>query len=82
MCSASGCSTFLKTIAGEMNGIHLETDAQINYQGGINSGSYNFRSANRSPFLQASELVICTKSIGGYMRMRIGGRSLTYVLST
>ncbi|PGH03298.1 hypothetical protein GX51_04168 [Blastomyces parvus] len=29
----SGCSTFLKTIAGEMNGIYLGDDAYINYQG-------------------------------------------------
>lgn len=29
----SGCSTFLKTIAGEMNGIHVEDNAYLNYQG-------------------------------------------------
>ncbi|KAL2847588.1 ABC-2 type transporter-domain-containing protein [Aspergillus pseudodeflectus] len=29
----SGCTTFLKTIAGEMNGIHMSDDAYINYQG-------------------------------------------------
>ncbi|EER44595.1 multidrug resistance protein [Histoplasma capsulatum H143] len=29
----SGCSTFLKTIAGEMNGIYLGDDSYINYQG-------------------------------------------------
>ncbi|PHH73755.1 hypothetical protein CDD82_5296 [Ophiocordyceps australis] len=29
----SGCSTFLKTIAGEMNGIHLDKDSYFNYQG-------------------------------------------------
>lgn len=29
----SGCSTFLKTIAGEMNGIHVEDSAYLNYQG-------------------------------------------------
>ncbi|KAI9927870.1 hypothetical protein ASPWEDRAFT_157610 [Aspergillus wentii DTO 134E9] len=29
----SGCSTFLKTIAGEMNGIHLSDDSYLNYQG-------------------------------------------------
>ncbi|PGH03637.1 hypothetical protein AJ80_08658 [Polytolypa hystricis UAMH7299] len=29
----SGCSTFLKTISGEMNGIYLADDAQLNYQG-------------------------------------------------
>ncbi|KAK9722189.1 Multidrug resistance protein [Basidiobolus ranarum] len=29
----SGCSTFLKTIAGEMNGIHLDEKSHINYQG-------------------------------------------------
>lgn len=29
----SGCSTFLKTISGEMNGIFVEDDAYLNYQG-------------------------------------------------
>ncbi|ORX90944.1 putative ABC transporter [Basidiobolus meristosporus CBS 931.73] len=29
----SGCSTFLKTIAGEMNGIHLDEKSHLNYQG-------------------------------------------------
>ncbi|KAL4924926.1 ABC-2 type transporter-domain-containing protein [Aspergillus undulatus] len=29
----SGCSTFLKTIAGEMNGIEMSEDAVLNYQG-------------------------------------------------
>lgn len=29
----SGCSTFLKTIAGEMNGIHVEDNAYLNYHG-------------------------------------------------
>ncbi|RDW90012.1 pleiotropic drug resistance family ABC transporter [Aspergillus mulundensis] len=29
----SGCSTFLKTIAGEMNGIHMDEQSQLNYQG-------------------------------------------------
>ncbi|PGH14867.1 hypothetical protein AJ79_02729 [Helicocarpus griseus UAMH5409] len=29
----SGCSTFLKTIAGEMNGIYLSDGSHINYQG-------------------------------------------------
>ncbi|CAN8098273.1 unnamed protein product [Discula destructiva] len=29
----SGCSTFLKTISGEMNGIHVEDNAYVNYQG-------------------------------------------------
>ncbi|OAX78083.1 hypothetical protein ACJ72_07612 [Emergomyces africanus] len=29
----SGCSTFLKTITGEMNGIYLDDDSYINYQG-------------------------------------------------
>ncbi|KAJ5335102.1 hypothetical protein N7452_007505 [Penicillium brevicompactum] len=29
----SGCSTFLKTIAGEMNGIYVDDDSYINYQG-------------------------------------------------
>ncbi|PLB48341.1 pleiotropic drug resistance protein, ABC superfamily [Aspergillus steynii IBT 23096] len=29
----SGCSTFLKTLAGEMNGIHMDANAEINYQG-------------------------------------------------
>ncbi|OJJ00646.1 hypothetical protein ASPVEDRAFT_27360 [Aspergillus versicolor CBS 583.65] len=29
----SGCSTFLKTIAGEMNGIQASEDAVMNYQG-------------------------------------------------
>ncbi|KAE8152303.1 ABC-2 type transporter-domain-containing protein [Aspergillus avenaceus] len=29
----SGCSTFLKTIAGEMNGIEMSDDSMLNYQG-------------------------------------------------
>jgi ABC-type glutathione transport system ATPase component len=29
----SGCSTFLKTIAGEMNGIYVDPDTYFNYQG-------------------------------------------------
>ncbi|KAL4909703.1 hypothetical protein BDW74DRAFT_143551 [Aspergillus multicolor] len=29
----SGCSTFLKTIAGEMNGIHMDEQSHLNYQG-------------------------------------------------
>ena len=29
----SGCSTFLKTIAGEMNGIYVDNDSYLNYQG-------------------------------------------------
>lgn len=29
----SGCSTFLKTLAGEMNGIHKAKDSHMNYQG-------------------------------------------------
>ncbi|PWY81726.1 hypothetical protein BO94DRAFT_587429 [Aspergillus sclerotioniger CBS 115572] len=29
----SGCSTFLKTIAGEMNGIEMSEDSILNYQG-------------------------------------------------
>jgi ABC-type glutathione transport system ATPase component len=29
----SGCSTFLKTIAGEMNGIEMSDDSVLNYQG-------------------------------------------------
>ncbi|KAI1088409.1 ABC-2 type transporter-domain-containing protein [Rostrohypoxylon terebratum] len=29
----SGCSTFLKTIAGETNGIYVENDSYFNYQG-------------------------------------------------
>ncbi|KAJ5901777.1 ABC multidrug transporter C [Penicillium taxi] len=29
----SGCSTFLKTLAGEMNGIHKDENSKMNYQG-------------------------------------------------
>jgi ABC-type multidrug transport system ATPase subunit len=29
----SGCSTLLKTIAGEMNGIYLDEKAEVNYRG-------------------------------------------------
>ena len=29
----SGCTTFLKTIAGEMNGIYLDGDSHLNYRG-------------------------------------------------
>ncbi|THC96619.1 hypothetical protein EYZ11_003911 [Aspergillus tanneri] len=28
-----GCSTFLKTLAGEMNGIHTDPNSELNYQG-------------------------------------------------
>ncbi|KAK8019104.1 ABC-2 type transporter-domain-containing protein [Apiospora arundinis] len=30
---SAGCSTFLKTIAGEMNGIYVDKDTYFNYQG-------------------------------------------------
>ena len=33
----SGCSTFLKTIAGETNGIHVDGDSYFNYQGEFQS---------------------------------------------
>jgi len=29
----SGCTTLLKTIAGEMNGIYLDDKAEMNYRG-------------------------------------------------
>jgi ABC-type glutathione transport system ATPase component len=29
----SGCSTFLKTLAGEMHGIYIEDESKINYEG-------------------------------------------------
>lgn len=29
----SGCSTLLKTLAGEMNGIYLDDASHLNYQG-------------------------------------------------
>lgn len=29
----SGCSTMLKTVAGEMNGIYLEEGSELNYRG-------------------------------------------------
>jgi len=29
----SGCSTFLKTLAGEMNGIYRSEESKLNYQG-------------------------------------------------
>lgn len=29
----SGCSTFLKTLAGEMNGIYRSEESMLNYQG-------------------------------------------------
>ncbi|KKK21251.1 hypothetical protein AOCH_004898 [Aspergillus ochraceoroseus] len=29
----SGCSTFLKTLAGEMNGIYMDPESELNYQG-------------------------------------------------
>lgn len=31
--TVSGCSTFLKTIAGEMNGIYVDDNSYLNYQG-------------------------------------------------
>jgi len=33
----SGCSTFLKTIAGEMNGIFVDDGSYFNYQGELDS---------------------------------------------
>ncbi len=30
----SGCSTLLKTIAGETHGIYIDKESEINYQGG------------------------------------------------
>lgn len=36
----SGCSTFLKTIAGEMNGIYVEDDSYFNYQGKCDSDCF------------------------------------------
>jgi ABC-type glutathione transport system ATPase component len=40
----SGCSTFLKTIAGETHGYYLDKKAEINYQGiGWNQMHSNFR---------------------------------------
>lgn len=38
----SGCSTFLKTIAGEMNGIYVDDDAYFNYQGKLISHHHDF----------------------------------------
>lgn len=32
-CLYSGCSTFLKTISGEMNGIYMDENSHLNYQG-------------------------------------------------
>jgi ATP-binding cassette subfamily G (WHITE) protein 2 (PDR) len=29
----SGCSTLLKTVAGEMNGIYLDDSSMLNYRG-------------------------------------------------
>jgi ATP-binding cassette subfamily G (WHITE) protein 2 (PDR) len=29
----SGCTTYLKTIAGEMNGIYLDDQSEMNYRG-------------------------------------------------
>jgi ATP-binding cassette subfamily G (WHITE) protein 2 (PDR) len=29
----SGCSTFLKTVAGEMNGIYMDEQSDLNYRG-------------------------------------------------
>jgi ATP-binding cassette subfamily G (WHITE) protein 2 (PDR) len=29
----SGCTTYLKTVAGEMNGIYLDEGSDINYRG-------------------------------------------------
>lgn len=29
----SGCSTFLKAVAGETNGIYLDDGAELNYRG-------------------------------------------------
>jgi ATP-binding cassette subfamily G (WHITE) protein 2 (PDR) len=29
----SGCTTMLKTIAGEMNGIYLDEESELNYRG-------------------------------------------------
>jgi len=32
-CVFSGCTTYLKTIAGEMNGIYLDDKSEMNYRG-------------------------------------------------
>ena len=29
----SGCSTLLKTITGELNGLYVDADSHVNYQG-------------------------------------------------
>lgn len=34
----SGCTTLLKTIAGEMNGLYLDSQAEMNYRGGYGFG--------------------------------------------
>ena len=42
----SGCSTFLKTLAGEMNGIHVDQNSHINYQGKYHIRLFYFRPTN------------------------------------
>ena len=49
----AGCSTFLKTIAGEMNGIFVDNDTYFNYQGAYHGQLYP-RPATETMSLQGS----------------------------
>ena len=42
--SGSGCTTLLKTIAGEMNGIYLDEHSDINYRGKSMSLDHDYSS--------------------------------------
>lgn len=58
----SGCSTFLKTIAGEMSGIYVNDDSYMNYQG-MPPGTARFDKILLTlPRRQASRLRLCTSS--------------------
>lgn len=50
----SGCSTFLKTISGEMNGIYVEDSSYFNYQGTCESQPFANLSTSRSHTLWRS----------------------------
>ncbi|CAI6091693.1 unnamed protein product [Clonostachys chloroleuca] len=48
----SGCSTFLKSIAGETNGIHISEDSHFNYQG---ISSQEMHTAHRGETIYTAE---------------------------
>jgi ABC-type hemin transport system ATPase subunit len=55
----SGCTTFLKTIAGEMHGLNITEDSHINYQGKL---GYLSLHAWDLFSVQAYRFLVCTKN--------------------